>query len=53
MGEFDIANTIAGSSDNVIDDFSVDTADTDGTTSQKETEWQNVKWTQQYGYLQQ
>jgi len=51
MTENRISAMTAGSSDNVIDDFSVDVADTDGTTSQKETEWQNVKWTQQYGYF--
>ena len=44
---------VTGSDDNVIDDFSVDSEDTDGTTSQKETEWNNTKWRQQYGYFNQ
>jgi len=35
---------------NTITDFSVDPVSTDGAQDQKETTYQNVNWTQQFGY---
>jgi len=37
--------------ENEMTDYSVDTDDTDTTSDQKETEWTNQNWTQQYGYF--
>jgi len=36
--------------ENNVDNYSVDTATTDGATSQKKNEWMNTNWTQDLGY---
>lgn len=50
MPETDIGSASAGDVTNTIVDFSVDSANTDGTGNQKETTWQNTDWAQDYGY---
>ena len=51
MPETDIGSAEIGNLEGTQDDFSVATATTDGATDQKETRYQNTKWTQQYGYF--
>ncbi len=51
MGDLKVDSMVGGSSDNVIEDFSVAPDDTDSTSDQDETEFINSKWQQQYGYF--
>ena len=51
MGESKIDSMTAGSSDNVIENFSVDTAQTDGPTGNGNHEYTNTDWTKWYGYF--
>lgn len=51
MGNLDIDNAQASDFENDLDIYSVDLMNTDGATGQKETEYQNAKWSQQFGYF--
>jgi len=51
MAESKIDSMTAGSSDNVIDNFEVDTANTDGATGNGETNYTNNNWSKWYGYF--
>lgn len=50
MGQFDIDSAIASDLTNAVDDYSVDTQNTDGISEQKETTWCNDKFPQYLGY---
>jgi len=50
MTENRIASAEASNLTNAMTDFSVANQTTDGTTTQKENEWQDTKWTQYLGY---
>ena len=47
----DITQTTKTDLDNVVDDFSVDTMETDGAQDQKETSYMNSNWSKQLGYF--
>ena len=49
MPEYDIAGSTSSDLTGVMDDVTVPTQDTDAATG-KETSWQNMKWSQYYGY---
>lgn len=49
--EFDISKATKSDQTNVVTDFTVPALSVDSTDGQKETEWQNAKWTQQWGYF--
>ncbi len=53
MGDRKIDSAVASDLTGAMKDFSVPTDDTDSTGDQKETEWVNPDWTQQYGYFKQ
>lgn len=53
MPETDIGSTDYGNVRNVLEDYSVDSVNTDGAGDQKETTYQNVNWSQDYGYYKQ
>ena len=53
MGDRKIDSAVASDLTNAMEDFSVDTADTDSTSDQKITWWKNDNWTKQYGYFKQ
>lgn len=50
MPETDIGKAQIGNMSSTVPDYSVDAISTDGAGDQKETEWNNTKWTQQLGY---
>lgn len=50
MPETDIGSASAGDIKNTIVDYSVDSQSTDGAGATKETTYQNVDWSQDYGY---
>jgi len=50
MAETDIGEALASNLTNVMTDFSVDSASTDGAGSQKEITYQNTDWSQDYGF---
>ncbi len=50
MGENDVSSSVASNLTNVMTDYSVDTRTLDNAGDQKETRWQNTKWTQYHGY---
>jgi len=50
MPDTDIASADYGDLEGTQDNFSVDSATTDGATDQKETTWVNDRWTIQLGY---
>tara|TARA_Y100000310_G_scaffold343349_1_gene450544 strand:- start:2580 stop:3713 length:1134 start_codon:yes stop_codon:yes gene_type:complete len=49
MPEYDIAGSTSSDLTGVMQDITVDSQDTDAATG-KETSWQNMKWSQYYGY---
>jgi len=51
MVKNDIGNTTEGSTDNTIENYSVDAANTDGATGNGETNYTNTKWSKWYGYF--
>lgn len=51
MGNQNLNNAALSSISNTSEDFSIDTKQTDGATSEKETEYQNTRASQQYGYF--
>ena len=51
MATTDISSAVASDLTTAISDYSVDTQNTDGATGQKETEYQNSDWSQQFGYF--
>lgn len=50
MPETDISRTTTSDLTNTMTSYSVAPSQTDGTGDQKETEWQNTNWTQNWGY---
>jgi hypothetical protein len=48
-----ISNSDIGTSSTTTEDFSISALNTDGATGQKETTWQNTKWSTQWGYFNQ
>ena len=50
MPDTDIASTTSSDLTGVVQDITVDTRNTDAASAGKETEWQNDKWSQYYGY---
>lgn len=52
MPETDIGSAIASDLTNALTAYSVDPKSTDGAASQKEVTYQNVDWSQDYGYYQ-
>lgn len=50
MPERNISSITQTDMKTIVTDFSVDTASTDGATEQKETEFMNSGWAQQFGY---
>lgn len=50
MPDTDIASAIASDLTNAINNFSVDSVDTDGAGSTNEITYQNTDWAQDYGY---
>lgn len=50
MADLDIVQTRTTDMSNQLEDYSVPTETTDGATDQKETEYMNTEWTQQFGY---
>jgi len=53
MADKKIASAVASDLTNVMTDFSVDSATTDGAADQKETTYTNQNWAQQFGYYKQ
>ena len=53
MGELNIGTAEASDLTNAVEDYSVAQEDLDTTSDQKETEWINQDWEQQYGYFKQ
>lgn len=53
MADNKIDSMTQGSTDNRIEDFSVKSEVTDTAANQKETEWINDRWAQQFGYFNQ
>ena len=51
MADSKVDSMVAGSSDNVQDDFSVDAVNTDGATGNGETEYLNSDWSKWFGYF--
>ena len=51
MGDSKVDSMVVGGTNNRIDDFSVVASDTDGSSGQEETRWNNPKWTQYFGYF--
>jgi len=50
MAETSITSSTASDLTNVMTDYSVDSQETDAAGDQKETEWNNENWTQNFGY---
>ena len=50
MPETDIGASVASDLTTQVVDYSVDTQETDGAAAQKETTWENTKWSQYLGY---
>ena len=48
MGQFDFANSEASDLSNTMTSYSVDAEQTDGATDQKETKWDNEKFSQYF-----
>ena len=53
MSNLNLDNAVASDMTNAVADVTVDPLNTDGATGQKETTWQNTKWSQQWGYFNQ
>ena len=51
MADSKVDSMVAGSSNNVIDDFSVNSINTDGATGNGETEYLNSDWSKWFGYF--
>jgi len=49
MGQLDIGSAQYGDMNSRVADVTIDTQQTDGVTEQKETRWQNSKWTTWFG----
>jgi len=50
MPDTDIGSAEASNVRNIIEDYSVDSQETDQSSGQKESTWQNSKWTTYHGY---
>ena len=50
MGEMNLNNAVASDLTNAMSDYSVNTQQTDGAGSEKETSWTNTKWGDYLGY---
>ena len=50
MPDTDIGSAVASDLTNVMKDFSVDSASTDGPTDSKETTWMDENWNKYFGY---
>lgn len=50
MTEMNVSSSVASDLTNTMTDFSVNTQNTDGAADQKETTWDNDKWSQYLGY---
>ena len=53
MPKLDITSATSSDLTNAIEDYSIDAMNTDGVGNQDETEYQNSKWGQQWGYFNQ
>lgn len=53
MGELDFTKATASNMTDNVDDYSIDSQETDGISAQEETKWTNSNWSQQWGYFNQ
>jgi len=51
MPEVNISSSTVSNQTNNVEEYSVAPLSTDGVSGQKETTWQNSRWTQQWGYF--
>lgn len=51
MPKYDIGNATVSDMTTRVPDFTIDSMQTDAATGEKETEYQNSKWTSQWGYF--